>query len=213
MNTNEIKTNYSTVQTDYSAYKHTGSVSDKTENTDKVTDKTNTSSDNSSSGVVYESTNIKNMSKEDRTALVQKLKADADARVANLKSLVEQMFLKQSEKSCFASDTDMWRFLASGDFTVDAETKAAAQEAISEDGYWGVEQTSQRIFDMAVALSGGDSEQMDKMLEAFQKGFKQATDTWGKELPEISQKTYAAVMEKFENYKNESTTATENTNA
>lgn len=202
MNTNEIKTNYSTVQTDYSTYKNTGSVSNKTENTDKVTDKANNTS-NKSSGVVYESTNIKNMSKEDRTALVQKLKADADARVANLKSLVEKMFLKQSEKSSFASDTDMWRFLASGDFTVDAETKAAAQEAISEDGYWGVKQTSQRIFDMAVALSGGDSKQMDKMLEAFQKGFRQATDTWGKELPDISQKTYAAVMEKFENYKNE----------
>lgn len=219
MNTNEINTNYSTVQTDYSTYKNTGSVSNKAENNDKVTDKTNNTSNSSSSGVVYESTNIKNMSKEDRAALVQKLKADAEARVANLKSLVEKMFLKQSEKSCFATDTDMWRFLASGDFTVDAETKTAAQEAISEDGYWGVKQTSQRIFDMAVALSGGDSDKMDKMLEAFKKGFKQATDTWGKELPDISQKTYAAVLEKFENYKNENTTAnkeaaaTENTNA
>lgn len=220
MNTNEINTNYSNVQTDYSAYKNAGTVSSKTETADKtadkVTDKTTTSAKNTS-GVVYESTNIKNMSKEDRAALVQKLKADADAKVANLKSLVEKMFLKQSEKSCFANDTEMWRFLASGDFTVDAETKAAAQEAISEDGYWGVEQTSQRIFDMAVALSGGDSEQMDKMLAAFQKGFKQATDTWGKELPDISQKTYAAVMEKFENFKNENNkttvAATENTTA
>lgn len=207
MSTNEINTSYSSIQTDYSSYKNASTVSNKTENTDKVKDKTTTSANNASSGVVYESTNIKNMSKQDRTALVQKLKADADAKVANLKSLVEKMFLKQGEKSCFANDTDMWRFLASGNFTVDAETKAAAQEAISEDGYWGVEQTSQRIFDMAVALSGGDSEQMDKMLEAFQKGFKQATDTWGKELPEISQKTYAAVMEKFENFKNENTTA------
>ncbi len=204
MNTNEINTNYSKVQADYSAYKNTCPVSNKTENTDKVTDKT-TTSNNSSSGVVYESTNIKNMSKEDRTALVEKLKADAEARVSNLKSLVEKMFLKQSEKSCFATDTDMWRFLASGDFTVDAETQAAAKEAISEDGYWGVEQTSQRIFDMAVALSGGESKQMDKMLDAFKKGFKQATDTWGKELPDISQKTYAKVLEKFENYKNENT--------
>lgn len=216
MNTNEINTNYSAIQTDYSAYKNTSSVANKNENTDKVTDNTNSTSSSSSSGVVYESTNIKNMSKEDRTALVEKLKADAEARVANLKSLVEKMFLQQSEKSCFATDTDMWRFLARGDFTVDAETKAAAQEAISEDGYWGVDQTSQRIFDMAVALSGGDSEQMDKMLVAFQKGFKQATDTWGKELPDISQKTYAAVMEKFENYKNENSqevAATESTTA
>lgn len=214
MNTNEINSNYSTIQSDYSSYKNNGTVSNKNcknEETNKTTDKTTTSASTSSSGVVYESTNIKNMSKEDRSALVQKLKADADARVANLKSLVEKMFLKQSQKSCFANDTEMWRFLASGDFTVDAETKAAAQEAISEDGYWGVEQTSQRIFDMAVALSGGEPEQMDKMLAAFQKGFKQATDTWGKELPDISQKTYAAVMEKFENFKNQNMAATDNT--
>ena len=83
--------------------------------------------------------------------------------------------------------------------------------AISEDGYWGVNQTSQRIFDFAVALSGGDSEQMDKMLAAFKKGFDQATKAWGKSLPSISSQTYDAVLEKFEAYKNQS--ATEETDA
>lgn len=38
-------------------------------------------------------------------------------------------------------------FLASGNFTVDAATKAQAQADIAEDGYWGVSQTSQRLFD------------------------------------------------------------------
>ena len=32
------------------------------------------------------------------------------------------------------------------------------------------------------------------MREAFKKGYKQAEDTWGGKLPEISQKTYDAVM-------------------
>ena len=90
--------------------------------------------------------------------------------------------------------------LASGNFTVDAETAAKAKEEISENGYWGVNQTSQRIFDMAVALSGGDSEKMEKMLDAFKKGFGEATKTWGKTLPDICQNTYDAVLEKFENY-------------
>ena len=40
------------------------------------------------------------------------------------------------------------------------------------------------------------------MLEAFKKGFEQATKAWGDELPEISQKTYDAVVEKFNNWKN-----------
>ena len=42
---------------------------------------------------------------------------------------------------------------------------------------------------------------MEKMRDAVTKGFKEATKAWGKELPEISQKTYDAVMKKFDDYK------------
>lgn len=152
------------------------------------------------SGVVYDRASSK-MSASERAQLVQKLKADTDSRVANLKSLVENMFMKQGKK---ITDSDsMWKMLAEGNFTVDAETAAKAKEEISEDGYWGVKQTSDRIFDMAVALSGGDSAKMDKMLGAFKKGFEAATKAWGRTLPDISQQTYDAVLEKFENYKNQ----------
>lgn len=216
MNTNEINATYTSVEYNYSAsYKSTSVTSKKTEKTesekassDKVSKDT---SSKETSGVVYESSNIKNMSKEERASLVEKLKADAEARVSQLRSLVESMFLKQGEK--VQSTNDMWKFLASGDFTVDRATAEAAKESISEDGYWGVKQTSQRIFDMAVALSGGDSDKMDDMLEAFKKGFKQATAAWGKELPDISQQTYGAVLEKFEAYKKENTAPSESTDA
>lgn len=211
MSTNEINVAYSSTSVNYKpTYKNEKTkVEGKTDvkaetNVTKPEANTNTSTTTKAEGVVYESTNIKNMSEKERASLVEKLKADADARTAQLKSLVEKMFLQQGQK---ITDSDsMWKFLASGDFTVDRETAEAAKEAISEDGYWGVKQTSQRIFDMAVALSGGDSEKMDDMLEAFKKGFSQATKTWGKELPDISQQTYAAVLEKFENFKNEGTT-------
>ena len=33
---------------------------------------------------------------------------------------------------------------------------------------------------------------------AFEKGFKKASKTWGSDLPDISQRTYDAVMEKFD---------------
>jgi transposase len=215
MNTSEINSAYSSTSVTYkSTYKNDKTKTDnktdaksevKAENTSAKTETSASTTTQTAEGVVYESTNIKNMSEKERASLVEKLKADADARTAQLRSLVEKMFLQQGQK---ITDSDsMWKFLASGDFTVDKETAEAAKEAISEDGYWGVKQTSQRIFDMAVALSGGDSEKMDDMLEAFQKGFKQATKTWGKELPDISQKTYAAVMEKFENYKKENSAA------
>ncbi len=96
----------------------------------------------------------------------------------------------------------MWRFLAGGNFTVSADVKAQAQKDIADDGYWGVEQTSDRIVDFAKALSGGDSEKADKMIAAFKKGFEQATKSWGKTLPDISQRTYDAVMKKFDAWKN-----------
>ena len=36
------------------------------------------------------------------------------------------------------------------------------------------------------------------MRNAFKKGYEQAEKTWGGKLPEISQKTYDAVMEGFD---------------
>lgn len=148
-------------------------------------------------GVVYESSNAK----VDNKALIAKLKADTNARTEQLRSLVEKMFLKQGKKA--ESADDMWKMLASGDFEVDPETAAKAKSEISEDGYWGVKQTSQRIFDFAVALSGGDEDKMNDMLDAFKKGFSQATKSWGKSLPDISSRTYDAVLEKFKDYKND----------
>ena len=149
---------------------------------------------------VYEKSSV---SKKDNAALIEKLKADTQNRIDQMRSLVANMISQQG--GTLAKADDMWSFLAKGDFTVDAETKAKAQEAISEDGYWGVKQTSERIFDFAMALSGGDDEKMEKMLEAFKKGFSEATKAWGKELPDISSRTYDAVLQKFEDYKNRAT--------
>ena len=36
--------------------------------------------------------------------------------------------------------------------------------------------------------------------EAVEKGFKEATKSWGRTLPDISQDTYSAVMDKFDKY-------------
>ena len=59
---------------------------------------------------------------------------------------------------------------------------------------------SERIFSFAQALAGDDEEKMTKMKEAFEKGFKEATKTWGKKLPDISQNTRDAVLKKFDDY-------------
>lgn len=136
--------------------------------------------------------------KMDRSAIVAQLQADTEARVQQMTDLVHKMMGQQGV--AIGKSDDMWRFLASGEFTVDAATKAQAQKDIAEDGYWGVSQTSQRIFDFAMALTGGDADKMEEMRDAFEKGFKMATDTWGKELPDISQRTYDATQKLFDDY-------------
>lgn len=147
---------------------------------------------------IFEGKDLKNP--EARQAIIDKLKADQEAQQKKLLDIVRKTISGQGK--AIASADDMWKFLASGNFTVDAATKAQAKKDIAEDGYWGVEQTSDRILDFAKALSGNDPKQADKLLNAFKKGFDQATKAWGKKLPDISQKTYDAVVKKFEAWKN-----------
>ena len=140
------------------------------------------------------------MSDSERAALVKSLKADLDNQMVRFTNMMTQMFQKQGITGMTAQGDDMWRKIASGNFTVDAQTKADAQEAISEDGYWGVKQTSQRIFDFAYALAGDDPEKMKEMQAAVEKGFEQATKSWGKALPSISQETHSAIGDLFDSY-------------
>lgn len=153
-------------------------------------------------GVIYEPSSKK--SKVADPDLIAKLKADVEQRTGQFRQLVENMFLEQGKTSL--KNDNMWKLLAKGDFTVSQETADAATAEIAEDGYWGVEQTSDRILSFAEALTGGDPKQMEKMKDAFIKGFKQATKSWGQELPDISGRTYKAVLEKFDNYGKEDTT-------
>ncbi len=160
------------------------------------------------SGVVYESTSDTEKKTDsiysDRTQIIAKMKADAARQTENLRSIVEKLMLGQSKAYTIATDDDenMWKFLASGQFEVDAETKAQAQADIAEDGYWGVEQTSDRILDFAKALAGNDSSKAQELLDAFKKGYEQAEKTWGGKLPDISKRTYEAVEKKFNDWMN-----------
>ena len=146
----------------------------------------------------------------DRTKIIQQLKADDALRQQQLLDIVHKMMGKQAKTYGIANsendEDSIWKFLAKGDFTVDAATKAQAQEDISENGYWGVKQTSERILDFAKALAGDDPEKLEQMRSAFEKGYKQAEKTWGGELPEISKNTFDAVMKGFDELTGKTTT-------
>ncbi len=182
-----------------SAYQNYASANKKATTDAAAATTTNTAAD---TGVVYEpskeavATDTAKKTYTPNTELINKLKADAEARTSQLRSLVEKMMLGQGNS--YGQANDIWKFLASGEYTVDPATKAQAQADIAEDGYWGVAQTSDRIIDFATALTGGDPDKIEEMRDAFIKGFEQAAEAWGGELPDISQQTYDAVMEKFD---------------
>lgn len=165
--------------------------------------KTESLKNDTSTGVIYEKGSSDKSSSSQKTqnsALIAKMKADSDSRISQLRGIVEQMMRKQG--AAIGKADDMWSFLAGGSFTVSADVKAQAQADIAEDGYWGVNQTSDRILDFAKALSGNDKSKAQELADAFKKGFDQATKAWGGKLPDISQQTYDKVLEKFDSWMN-----------
>ncbi len=197
MSVNSVTTS---MEASYSTYAPKTDSAKKTENTAKANE----------AAAVYESSANKPYSskKVANPELANQIKAANDARVAQLENIVHKLIAGQGD--AYGKANNIWQFLASGNFTVDPATKAQAQADIAEDGYWGVNATSDRIVDFAVALAGDDPDKLEEMRAAFQKGFDQATKTWGGQLPDISQRTYDAVMEKFDKLtgKAEETTAT-----
>ena len=145
-------------------------------------------------------TDIFKMGEEDRAALVKSLKEDLDNQMTRFVNMMTQVFQKQGITAASAADSSFWKMMSSGDYAVDTDTRAQAQAAISEDGFWGVSRTSQRIFDFAQAVAGDDTEKMKEMQKAVEKGFRQAESAWGGSLPGICGETQQAIGNLFDEY-------------
>ncbi|SFR68942.1 hypothetical protein [Anaeromicropila populeti] len=167
----------------------------------KTADKKSAASDKSEAAV-YESTakSDKDSSKKiysQDLETVNRLKEDLARRKLQLMELVQKSLGQQADTSITAAS--IRQVIEDG---VDPEVVKQAQEDISEDGYWGVEKTSDRLVNFAIALSGGNPDKADEMIAAIQEGFSQAAGAWGEDLPELCQKTYDATMEKLDAWKN-----------
>lgn len=155
---------------------------------------------------VYEKADEKNSTKKaykKDTATINKLLSDLETRKKQMENLVAKTLQKQGQT--YNTSMNIYDLLKGGNLKFSAQDIAQAKEDVSEDGYWGVEQTSERIYSFAYALAGGDPSKADKMMAAIEKGFSQATKAWGSKLPDISQRTMDAVREKVNNWKNGTT--------
>ena len=143
-----------------------------------------------------------------RDALIKSLNEQLDAHTQMMQNLVNEL-LGGKQKTEGWSLAETYRKVAE---LADPETIEQAKKDIAEDGEWGVEKTSERMFEMAKALSGDDPTKADEMIAAVKKGLKQATEAWGEDLPEISQKTVDATIKKLEEWRDGLTAANDQAN-
>lgn len=171
--------------------------------TTKAADKTkNESVSAKEAGVVYEpskATESAGSKVKDYSSIAKKMKGELSTKNQQLQNLVDQLLNKQANK--YTKLSQLFEDVKNGKISVDPNTVAQAQKDIADDGYWGIEQTSDRLVSMAQALSGGDASKADKMIAAIKKGFDQAAKAWGGNLPDICQKTIDSAVKKMEDWR------------
>lgn len=70
-----------------------------------------------------------------------------------------------------------------------------AQALITEDGYFGVTKTAERLAGFVLTGAGDSLERLQAGREGIQKGFEEAEQVWGAKLPEISYRTLNKALE------------------
>jgi len=82
-------------------------------------------------------------------------------------------------------------------------SKDEANELLGEEGFFGVNKTSQRVADFVFSFAKDDVELLKTGLEGIKDGFEQAQKLFGGNLPEISVKTQEKTIELITNKINE----------
>lgn len=189
----------------------TGSSKSALKSRAKKTDNTSNTTKAADTAAVYEKTTTEKKDSANkiynRDAVVAQLKADQENRAASMQNLVEKLLGKQKGTVDLANSTNLAATFRQAVQFASPEDIAKAQADIAEDGYWGVNKTSDRLVSMAIALAGGDTDKADELKNAITKGFKKATAAWGEKLPQLCQDTYDAAMKKMDDWKNGVTTA------
>lgn len=74
-------------------------------------------------------------------------------------------------------------------------TQAEAKELVSEDGFFGINQTSERIANFVLMGAGDDVDRLKAGREGILQGFNEAEDMWSGRLPDISHETINRALE------------------
>lgn len=77
-------------------------------------------------------------------------------------------------------------------------TPSEAKELVSEDGFFGVTQTSNRLADFVISGGGDDINRLKAGREGIIQGFNEAEKLWGSKLPDIAYETLDKALAKID---------------
>ena len=136
------------------------------------------------------------ISKEEAAELRAQITDNANAMMLN--SISVQVQVLNAEDKFKVEYEDFQSFLSGIGYEgkpIAELSQSEAAELVSEDGLFGIKQTSERIANFVINGAAGDEDRMRAGREGMLQGFKEAEAMWGGELPEISQKTMQAALE------------------
>ncbi len=136
------------------------------------------------------------LSKDEAAEIRAELKENSQMRSFNMASIQGQINGKADKFT--QNYQDLQTFL--NDIGYDGKSiaelsQSEATDLISEDGFFGIDKTSQRIADFVINGSGGDEDRLRAGREGMIAGFKEAEQLWGGTLPDISQQTMQKAIE------------------
>ena len=73
-----------------------------------------------------------------------------------------------------------------------------AKEIVSEDGFFGIAKTAERISGFVLSGGGSDLEKLKAGREGVMRGFKEAEGVWGEKLPQIAYDTLSKALEQID---------------
>lgn len=136
------------------------------------------------------------------TGITTKMRSDNAKEVIQMQSYVANTFLKQGIVAGTAASS--WKVLSGGgSASSGASIIARAKTDISKNGYWGIEQTSDRVMSYAKKLSGGNKSVMNELAKSVAHSYSESTQNSNSYAAALASDTYNSINFKFDQWFNQ----------
>ena len=135
---------------------------------------------------------IKEAHKESKTAQFAQI-------MSELQSLVQNKAIESSFEVQYKEFQDFLEGIGYEGEPIASLSQEEATQMVSEDGFFGIKQTSERIANFVISGAGGDEELLREGKKGIMQGFKDAESMWGGKLPDIAYETITKAVAMIDN--------------